>query len=105
MNIKTKYEEGDIIYFLSTNSEDVGSSFDSNLKTGEVFICEAVVMKIKITIINNIVNIYNVVCTSVTDNWHDIHENFCAPDIVQLGVNVSNNYRVVAKPKKSKKSK
>jgi len=103
MEIKTKYNEGDKVFFLTRDSKYAKGAFNTYLKEGEVFACEATVMKIKIKVEHGKIHIHNSLRTHVAEEWLDLHEDFCAPDIVQLGTDVSNRYRVASTKQKKKK--
>lgn len=104
MEIKTKYNEGDRVFFLTEESKYARNAFDTYLKTGEIFAIEATVMKINIKIAKKVTIINSLEC-DVTGEWIDVNEDFCAPDMVQLGLDVSNKYRVVTASDKKKKKR
>jgi hypothetical protein len=103
MEIKTKYNEDDVIFFLTRDSKYAKGAFNTYLKEGEVFAVEAVVKKINIKVGDGKIHILNNVKAVVCGEWLEIHEDFCAPDIVQLGNDVSNRYRVASTKQKKKK--
>lgn len=94
MEIKTRFNTKDIVYFLTTN-QDYLDNTEKTLKIGEVFVCKGEVGQLEIFCNNN--ENHDIVC-SIYINVHNgtkmvrVHENFCAPDPTQLGVNVTNRY-------------
>jgi len=101
MKVKTKFDVGDTVYFLSAEPDYIDqNNSDHHLKIGEVFVIKGKVGNIHIT--GKSENKYDVeyrVCIRALGGVNEIgvHESMCASDIVQLGVNVSNCYYVSEK--------
>jgi hypothetical protein len=94
MEIKTKFNPKDIVYFLTVIADNLDDS-SRTLKKGEAFVCKAEVGDIEIT--TGYEGKYNIVYSlyirieNGTRQVH-IHEDFCAPDPTQLGLDVTNRY-------------
>lgn len=93
MEIKTKFNIKDIVYFLTTN-QDYLDNAEKTLKVGEVFVCKGEIGQIDIQYNNESHDIIYSVYIKVLNETKliRVHENFCAPDLTQLGVNVTNRY-------------
>ena len=95
MEVKTKFNTKETVYFL-TNSTDYLDDTDYRLKKGEVYVCKGEVCGIKI--IGDYNGNYDVIYEIIVMAYGcskkkvEIHENFCAPDTTQLGINVTNRY-------------
>lgn len=94
MEIKTRFNTEDIVYFLTAES-DYLDNVEKTLKVGEVFVCKGEVGEIDIKYNNN--ENYDIVCSVYIKVLNgirqvQIHEDFLAPDPTQLGVNVTNRY-------------
>lgn len=99
MKIETKFNPQDIIYFL-TSERDYRDTEDHNLKTGEVFVCKGEVHKININgTFDGKYDIEYVVYIRAYGQGRriNIHEDMCAANIPQLGLNVSNYYYISEK--------
>jgi hypothetical protein len=96
MEIKTKYNIGDHIYFLTWCQDHLDDNAEVN--HGDIFVCEAKVMRIKTILDGNEINTTYSVC-SARNKWDKIDEKFCAPDPTQLGLDVSNKYYLSKKRK------
>jgi len=98
MEIKTKYNEEEVVYFLTKNTDLCDRDVYS--KIGEVFICEAIIISISIDVEDGKTEITNHLQTTGTRAFIKIDENFCAPDITQLANDVANRYFVSKNNKK-----
>lgn len=110
MDITTKFNVEDKVFFLTTNTEIV--------KMGEhapnrPYICEGIVTSFrtefkyeKLSIVYT-VKVKNGMCSdgSINYKWMEVEEGWLAPDLVQLGQNVSSRFKVNAleNPKKKKR--
>lgn len=94
MEIKTRFDTKETVYFLTAN-QDYLDNAQKTLKVGEVFVCKGEIGQIDIQ--SNYDNNNNIVCSIYIRVLNGIrlvqvHEDFCAPDPTQLGVNVTNRY-------------
>lgn len=94
MEIKTKFNTKDIVYFLTAN-QDYLDNAEKTLKVGEVFVCKGEVGQLEIQCYNN--ESHDIICSVYIRILNGtklvrIHEDYCAPDPTQLGVNVTNRY-------------
>ena len=97
MEIKTKFNKGDKVYFLTSNIEYFEKSITRYPNKDEIFICEGKIDAIKIESHENkeIIIIYLVIICSKNGNvWVEVHENMCSPDTTQLGLDVTNRYNI-----------
>lgn len=93
MEIKTKFNTKDVVYFLTSYQDFLDN--EKTLKLGEVFVCKGEVEQIDIQYnYNETYNIIYSVRIKVFNGTKSVQvdENFCAPDPTQLGVNVTNRY-------------
>jgi len=110
MDIKTKFNKDDTVYFLTTTDRILHFG---DTKENKPYICEGIVDSIDISYKHGkLVITYAVKVREPRGSgedglhWMDVQEDWCAPDLVQLGQNVSNRFRVNhMNPKKSKKKK
>ncbi len=94
MEVKTKYNPKDIVYFL-TESSDYLDDCNRTLKEGEVFVCKGEVGHVDIAVhYGNEYDICYNIYIKVQNGMKqvEVHEDFCAPDPTQLGLNVTNRY-------------
>ncbi len=93
MEIKTKFNPKDIVYFLTENSNYLNDD-EKIRKKGEVFVCRGEVGHVNIIVnyddYDISYNIYIKISNGVKQV--EVHEDFCAPDPTQLGLNVTNKY-------------
>jgi len=94
MKIETKFNSKDIVYFLTVNHDNLDDC-NRTLKTGELFVVKGEVGRISITgnfggecevVYEVYINVNNGVKTV------NVHEDFCAPNPTQLGVDVTYRY-------------
>lgn len=111
MDIKTKFSKDDKVFFLTTHPDILLIGENAHNKP---YVCEGIVDSIAIAykhdklIITYTVKVrsgaYN--DGSINYKWVDVQEPWCAPDLVQLGVNVSERFKVnVLKPETKKRKK
>lgn len=94
MEIKTKFNTKDIVYFLTAN-QDYLDNAEKTLKVGEVFVCKGEIGQIDIQCdyIESHDIVYSVYIKVLNGTkLVRVYEDFCAPDPTQLGVNVTNRY-------------
>ena len=94
MEIKTKFNIKDTVYFLTAN-QDYLDNDERTLKLGEVFVCKGEVGQIDIHC--NYTETHDNVCSVYIrvpngTKQVQVHEDFCAADPTQLGVDVTNRY-------------
>jgi hypothetical protein len=97
MEIKTKFNIGDNVYFLTSNKKHLDDK--CVLNDGEVFVCCAEVIGIKIDV-GNEKNLDIEYLVYDGNKWNKIYEKFCAPDPTQLGLDVTNRYYLSGKKRK-----
>lgn len=110
MDIKTRFNVEDKIFFLTTNNDIIRMGDSSSNKP---YVCEGIVTGFEINnkyekmVITYTVKVKNGMCSDGSTNWKwvEVEEPWCAPDLVQLGVNVSERFRVNALPEERKKKK
>ena len=111
MDIKTRFSVDDTVYFLTTTDRIL--HFGDN-QENKPYVCEGVVTSIDIEFRHEkLVITYTVKVRSGVYNdgridyeWMAVDEDWLASDLIQLGQNVSNGFRMVAlNPKKAKKKK
>lgn len=95
MEIKTRYDVKDTVYFLTT-IQSYHDEPEPLLKQGELFVCKAEIGSIDIKANYNgkydiIYSVYIRISSGGTRNIK-VHEDFCAPNHVQLGLDVQNRY-------------
>ena len=111
MDIKTRFSVDDTVYFLTTTDRILkfGNKYEN-----KPYVCEGIVTSIDINyrcekfVITYTVKVRNGKYNDGSTNyeWMSVEEDWCAPDLVQLGQNVSNRFKVIhTNPKKSKKKK
>jgi hypothetical protein len=95
MEIKTKFDVGDTLVFLTTDTSFMNYSDNDYNKA---FVCEGIVESIRFELKHGKQEIvYTVKVRNATrqgHNWIDVNEQWCAPDVVQLGQDVSNRFNV-----------
>lgn len=97
MEIITKFDKEDKVYFLTSDTEYHGQGNSWYPNTDEIFICEGKVDGIKIQSETNkeVSIIYLVIVWGKIGNiCVEVHENMCSPDTTQLGLDVTNRYNM-----------
>ena len=106
MDIKTRFDVEDKVFFLTTDDRILNFGKESYNKP---YVCEAIVDRVNIDFRDKKLRITYTVKTRDphADGWRwvDVEEDWCAPDLVQLGQNVTNRFRVNAIENKSEKKK
>ena len=110
MDITTKFNVEDKVYFLTTNHEIL--NFGEHY-ANKPYVCEGVVTGLRTEYKNDrlaiiySIRVNNGRCSDGSTNWKwmDIEEDWCAPDLVQLGQNDSNRFKVNRLPEEKKKKK
>jgi len=99
MDIKTKFNVDDTVFFLTT-TQDIFAMGDH--PQNKPFVCEGVVTSFRIGYkyeklgITYTVKVRNGRCAdnSINWKWMEVEEGWLAPDLVQLGQDVSNRFKV-----------
>jgi hypothetical protein len=110
MEIKTRFNVEDTVFFLTT-TQDILAMGDH--PQNKPFVCEGIVTSFRIgyqyekLVISYTVKVRNGRCNdgSINWKWMEVEEGWLAPDLVQLGQNVSNRFRVNALVKENEKKK
>jgi hypothetical protein len=110
MEIKTKFNVDDTVFFLTTTDRIMNFG---ELADNKPYVCEGIVDSFDITYKHEkLVITYAVKVRESRGSgedglhWMYVEEDWCAPDIIQLGQNVSNRFRVnFINPLKAKKKK
>ena len=108
MEIKTKFNVGDTLVFLTTNTSFINYS---DMDYNKTFVCEGIVESIRFELKHGKQEIvYTVKVRDAArqgNKWIDVDEQWCAPDVVQLGQDVSNRFNVhrLKEPALGKKKK
>lgn len=110
MEIGTKFNVNDTVYFLTTTKRILHFGDDNENKP---YVCEGVVQSIDVSFRNEKLVIEYVVKArsgryndgSNNYEWMKVQEDWLAPDLTQLGLNVTNRFKTVPlNPHKKKKS-
>ena len=94
MKIKTKFNAKETIYFLTANQDYLDNN-EKKLKIGEIFVCKAEIRQIDIQSNYDESNdiIYSVyIRVNNGRRLVRVHEDFCASDLMYLGLDVINKY-------------
>ena len=108
MEIKTKFNVEDRLFFLTTDHHILNRSDGDYNKP---YVCEGIVDSVRFELRHgNQEIVYGI---KVREGGHDgfkwisVNEKWCAPDIVQLGLDVSSRFKVhhITEPKQKKRKK